>query len=67
MQTSPQDSVQDQSSIHGQSATEKDARRSFWSRTWFLRRPAVAWKLLRKTVSEALEDNIQRMSAALAY
>jgi membrane protein len=67
MQTSRQVPVQGRSSIHGQSAAGKDTRRSFWSRTWFLRRPAVAWKLLRKTVSEALEDNIQRMSAALAY
>jgi membrane protein len=67
MQTSPQAPIQDQSSIHGQPVTDREPRRGFWSRARFLRRPAVAWKLLKKTVSEALEDNIQRMSAALAY
>jgi membrane protein len=67
MQTSRQVPSQDKSSIYRQAVTDNDTRRGFWSRTWFLRRPAVAWKLLRKTVSEALEDNIQRMSAALAY
>ena len=65
MQTSRQVPFEDKSSIYRQAVTDNDTRRGFWSRTWFLRRPAVAWKLLRKTVSEALEHNIQRMSAAL--
>jgi membrane protein len=42
-------------------------RRGTWSRLRSLGKPTAAWTLLKSAISECLRDNIQRMSAALAY
>jgi membrane protein len=67
MQTAPQNPTHDQTLVSAREMAQQTTKSSFWSRTWFLRKPAVAWKLLRSAASESLQDNIQRMSAALAY
>jgi membrane protein len=67
MQTAPQNPTHYQTLVSAREMAQQTTKSSFWSRTWFLRKPAVAWKLLRSAASESLQDNIQRMSAALAY
>jgi len=67
MQASPQNPTHEQPLVSAPGVVQGTTKSRFWSRTWFLRKPAVAWNLLRSTVSESLQDNIQRMSAALAY
>jgi membrane protein len=44
-----------------------DKQRGTWSRLQVLAKPTAAWMLLKSTIAECLQDNIQRMSAALAY
>jgi membrane protein len=67
MQTSPQNSGHGHTLASAPGVVQGTTKSRFWSRTWFLRKPVVAWNLLKSTVSESLQDNIQRMSAALAY
>lgn len=67
MQTAPQNPTHDQTLVRAPQVAQGTTKSRFWSRTWFLRKPAVAWKLVKSAVSESLQDNIQRMSAALAY
>jgi membrane protein len=55
------------SHIHKSDVRCSGQRPGIWSRLQFPVRPTAVWTLLKSAISECLRDNIQRMSAALAY
>jgi membrane protein len=69
MQTSRHIPVPDQpSNIHKPDMLWGGGKhRAMWSRLRLLGKPTAAWTLLKSAISGCLRDNVQRMSAALAY